>query len=653
MKINAIDGVSATRSNIAGQRDDLKAGLKTYQNQPGDYKLANYDVSKNLLVKPRISFKGAKDGEPIQDTEKTRVLLEEIEALESELKALQSEKEGDEVKKARHEVAFCDWFNDNESRLYTDAINARDEAKAKEKDKHWGLGKLWHSGEISRAGSSAYDKSDYSIKSDIYYDYLPHYEKNKNIIENAAKSGIERSKGIQELIELIATKRKLLDYTKVPLLIDEYINGKFGLNSKLAGYEDVKQQILEFICSIKHNSNHIPSCVLLYGAIGTGKTTFLKCVEDTAKDKVEVVRFKLPSDNDDFMKIFNSYSKEAQERYQKTGKRTILLMDDAEAYFAKTLVSAMEHPKNYSKADLQRIKEINESKTNAYATKFKHILDNLSDTPQNNDKNKSAMTMFITTNYPHIIDDDLMYREGKMHAFHVGPADGKNLADITKFYFKQYNQILNYIKSLDEKPVDVQQTAIENLDNITEKGKENLLKLLEEGKINDLFIDFENQDFKKLTFIFKPNAESGAFTNDQIVHISKRAFQHYLENPSIEYKRHFINEMLHSQRAIDKKAYAHYNQIEKAVNLIANRPEGDEDVYNNVMELLVSKLSGSTLSESDDQALEKFLEIKKPRLQALMDKNEKGRIEDEDEAKEFEQLKNIFAIADNLSSDNN
>ena len=83
-------------------------------------------------------------------------------------------------------------------------------------------------------------------------------------------------------------------------------------------------------------------------------------------------------------------------------------MDDAEKYFAMSEGEAKAYYQNeLDEADWIKLKTINDSYTNKYVKDFKSILDELSMVPTDeSDENsfRSAMSIFITTNHPNIID---------------------------------------------------------------------------------------------------------------------------------------------------------------------------------------------------------------------------------------------------------
>lgn len=67
---------------------------------------------------------------------------------------------------------------------------------------------------------------------------------------------------------------------------------------------------------------------------------------------------------------------------------------------------------------------------------LKSLLDRISEVPDMQNNTKSASTLFITTNYPHLIDQDLMKRKGKFMPIAVRPAADANLLAVIQHYFK-------------------------------------------------------------------------------------------------------------------------------------------------------------------------------------------------------------------------
>ncbi len=642
MKIQSVTNLLFSKNDLEIQRKHNPQNSYTTNNVAINYQPAGYDLLRNLLVRPNIKFTGNFDSEK-DKSEATKALIQEINRLKAEKEALMIVNEEERVKQAKAELELCEYFEKNRYKLYTAAESEREREYDSVRDRQNWWNKMF-SMEAMRAGNKVFENSEYIRCRDKYLVYKDRKELNHNIIENAEKSKEEKALRIKTLEDLIAAKSKYADYTAVTNLIEEYMNGEYGINTKIAGYDDVKQEINEFIGKLNHDKGHIPSCVLLYGAIGTGKSTFLKCVEDSAKGNIETVRFYYnPNGDVDFITAFDSYLEEAKTRYKNEGKRTVLLMDDAEEYFAKTLDSAMEHKDNYTPDELARLKAINDRGTNENVSQFKHIFDVLSQEPNGNDRHKSATTIFITTNYPHLINDDLMYREGKVHAFHVGPAENRDLADVIKYYFNQGNDTLGFIKLLGTQSEEIQRESLNHIDELSPRGRAVLLDLFRNHVADKvLYIDCESPDFMKMAKVFNPNIRRGAYTNDQIAHISRRALRKYTENPKVDYLKYFMDEMIHSKRAISPDMLKHYNQIEKSVNLIAHRPDGnDADSYEELLHILIS---GKNISPEEQALIDNFVEVKRPRLIALEDKYNRGLLDSDDEADEYMQLQQIFEL---------
>ena len=154
-----------------------------------------------------------------------------------------------------------------------------------------------------------------------------------------------------------------------------------------------------------------------------------------------------------------------------------------------------------------------------------------------------------------------MYREGKVHAFHVGPAENRDLADVIKYYFNQGNDTLGFIKLLGTQSEEIQRESLNHIDELSPRGRAVLLDLFRNHVADKvLYIDCESPDFMKMAKVFNPNIRRGAYTNDQIAHISRRALRKYTENPKVDYLKYFMDEMIHSKRAISPDMLKHYNQ---------------------------------------------------------------------------------------------
>ena len=90
-------------------------------------------------------------------------------------------------------------------------------------------------------------------------------------------------------------------------------------------------------------------------------------------------------------------------------------------------------------------------------SEFKQFLDSISKKPIKDKNNgtdatdpRSATTVFITTNYPHLIHPDILSREGKATKISVGVPKNKDLVEVLSFYFKKMEETAQALRALKE-----------------------------------------------------------------------------------------------------------------------------------------------------------------------------------------------------------
>ena len=257
------------------------------------------------------------------------------------------------------------------------------------------------------------------------------------------------------------------------------------------------------------------------------------------------------------------------------------------------------------------------------------------DDDRDKDSFKSAMSIFITTNHPNIIDRQLIKRPEKMDAYHVGPAKGQDLNDVVKFYFKDKVDTINKIKIFKDRPD--RNDAINGLSGLSIDAKESVKKLFNEGKADMLSIDPDSVDYDVLTADIQPNEEEGAFSNVMIKSIAKNAFEKYLENPENSFAQCFYEELTNSKRDIEPQRYQRYIETANYVNLFKENVKIDLNDEYEFVKMLQAR-NNNFLKVDKRKELESYINNMRVRQENLEDKLTKGIIS-ENECVELESLR--------------
>ena len=220
----------------------------------------------------------------------------------------------------------------------------------------------------------------------------------------------------------------------------------------------------------------IPPSALFYGCFGTGKNTFTRSIAAESGCHLEVYA---PNTEEDIDAFVMRVRKESRERYLETGQRTIAVINEAERYF------------NNSGDEFVDDRVAN----------MRDTLDYCSHNPNNGESGACALSFFFTTNYPKKMTDiGILGRDERMPlVVPVGPAEGKDLEGVLKFYIKKhmpqessfdvdnhdFSKILEALALSDEKGCfnnDRLRAAIEEIRHNYDKDPEKSFRLhLEEG----------------------------------------------------------------------------------------------------------------------------------------------------------------------------
>ena len=437
----------------------------------------------------------------------TKLLVAKIQATDIRIKTLEeaiaTQVKPAKVREAEADLSFYrDWDDAyQKSKHQKEAERAKKEAR----DKYiWGF--KWMSG-----GGSKYDE-----KMQPYWDgYWRHQQIEWNLNDlRQIVADYNSSRDLQRQT-LEALKRERASYiaqlasAHLGDYVNQTVNQHGSINERIAGYIDVKEQIKkDFVAPLlasKDNQNvSLPNAVVLYGATGVGKTEMLKGVEEECKDVAEIVHFPMDTSLKGFQDKMNEILAQAKARYNdpKNKKRTILLIDEAEKYMCMSELKANRLATEFEADDFEILNKYgNNDKDNV--DYLKSLLDWISEVPKEGETNssKSATTLFITTNYPHLIDQDLMRRKGKFTPIAVHPAKDGNLEAVIKHYFKQNSDLLEQIKML--APNDNFTEILNGQLKFSEKAKNVLLEKRNNGTINNMHIDYELSDWPDLKRFIK------------------------------------------------------------------------------------------------------------------------------------------------------
>jgi SpoVK/Ycf46/Vps4 family AAA+-type ATPase len=305
-------------------------------------------------------------------------------------------------------------------------------------------------------------------------------EKLKEIVETAIK---DPNASIDKTIAGYEPQKKTIrDKFLAPIKMEKMYEEQYENKKSEYGYSPTEEQVAELNeLKLKADNVPIPKAVLFYGCFGTGKTTFAHATATEAD--CEIVKLRPTSET--FADDVDIALKEAQYLYLKTGKRTIIVINEIEDFLNKDI-------------DAFNLKNL---------VRMKSILDDCSKKPNENDKTACGTTFFFTTNFPQqLMDIGILGRKGKLNiVVPVEPAADEDMQEVLKFHIK---------------------------------------RVMPDKRI----FDTDNYDYIKLVEKLNPS-EKGAYSNDRISYILDDIKENYVNDTSKSFQTHLEEGILENKAA--------------------------------------------------------------------------------------------------------
>lgn len=581
----------------------------------------------------------------------TRILVQKIKNTEDLIRT-QEEKINKHVKsaaviEAESKISFYNSWNDAQEK------NKYEQIALAAKQKY-----LRNTSRLARIfrDADSYAEMEYEIKMAPYWDNHEKYEQIgeqlhhlEKIVEEYYNARSANSDYLNSLRREQAAYRAELASSNLSDFINYSFHPSGGINDRIAGYDKIKEQIKRTVISpLIHDNlgrtNKLPSAIILYGATGVGKTEILRGIEQECAQYATVVNFPITTDVKDFQKKLKQILQEAQKRYQdpQNSKRTILLINEAEKYMCMTPERAERLCLAFQADDFDVLDKYGRVDTDN-VNYLKSLLDNISEVPSVNDPTKSATTLFITTNYPHLIDQDLMLRQGKLTPIAVKPAANGDLKAVIQHYFKVHSELLESIKAA---------SIHDNFENILGSQlriSPEAIKVLVDRRKNDtlknLFIDYKLSDWKNVPQFLKfanPSARQGAYSNVAWKTMIMEAFNKYLENPEKPLFKHFFDIKSTTPRDITPKRYEQFRTIHNIVNDQFENKEADS--IHKTFTDLINEYQNGELDETASNELVEQMERMKKEFDKLKKKYEESNSLSPGEQMKFNIMKGLLNL---------
>lgn len=261
---------------------------------------------------------------------------------------------------------------------------------------------------------------------DNFWFFGGHTQPRKATVEEALKEESLRQQAINEAeqelqnrINKTGNSTSIIDYSYNPIFPKGF--------EKIAGYAEEKQVLVNIVGTpiALERAGHravVPNGVLLFGPLGTGKTSLATAFAEQLDCRL--IRFQQSLNDAEDMKNLLEEAKNAQKLFETDGKRTIIQMDCCEEMLAKG---------------------------SKIITPFKNLMDNLSE--------KYHCTIFATANFPERIDDILLRDNRFSIKIGLSPANKENAMSVLKHYTGRFADESIHYDELAEEILKVQPGA--------------------------------------------------------------------------------------------------------------------------------------------------------------------------------------------------
>lgn len=310
---------------------------------------------------------------------------------------------------------------------------------------------------------------------------------------------------------------------------------KNPLDKSIGGYKKEKEIVNDLLITPLNKNLKLPPSTLIAFPDDYIEYKLLQGM----KQETDANYVQIKSDRENTSNEIKNALLEAKKNYDNTGKQTVIVIKKAENIIGMTPAYAKELsliPLNES--DIKNIKNTtaNLKKVNF----FKSLLDS---------SYNNYATILFTTYKPQYIHPDLITRNGKMKTIIFPIPQGKNIKDIIKSEVQQTQALFNELRYNDN--------------NLTEKQKKQVNKLITNGKLSTMKIDEYNFPYQKIMNFAAPSKTKGGYNLLDYNNIMQNSFKDYIKQPQVPFSIHFIFNLSAQKRSIDYENYIHYTSMKQ------------------------------------------------------------------------------------------
>ena len=266
-----------------------------------------------------------------------------------------------------------------------------------------------------------------------------------------------------------------------------------------------------------------------------------------------------------FEKDVKRILRDSKTQYLQNKTKTIVYIENADNFFGVNSVDA-ESTLDFYLTDAEKKLTVQNDYNQIIVNLMKGVADYCSEEPVGMSDKGNALTFLITSKVPHLVNQDLLTRDGKLQYVYVDYPDKVNIAAVLQDSVDRDREYLGQLKVLSLKDIEDLDMPFETWQNLYNLKRNNKLYLL----------SIENNVPVKLFSNFcVPDETSGAFSTGGLQKSSREALYRYIAEPQKSYSEHLAEVLAQGGRDISQETYNNSIRIKKILNKAITKPDSE------------------------------------------------------------------------------
>ena len=266
-----------------------------------------------------------------------------------------------------------------------------------------------------------------------------------------------------------------------------------------------------------------------------------------------------------FEKDVKRILRDSKTQYLQNKTKTIVYIENADNFFGVNSVDA-ESTLDFYLTDAEKKLTVQNDYNQIIVNLMKGVADYCSEEPVGMSDKGNALTFLITSKVPHLVNQDLLTRDGKLQYVYVDYPDKVNIAAVLQDSVDRDREYLGQLKVLSLKDIEDLDMPFETWQNLYNLKRNNKLYLL----------SIENNVPVKLFSNFcVPDETSGAFSTGGLQKSSREALYRYIAEPQKSYSEHLAEVLAQGGRDVSQETYNNSIRIKKILNKAITKPDSE------------------------------------------------------------------------------